>query len=100
MYLHRVTPDPFENSKWETSAMGQQADSLFFRRDALVANFDRFGKGNRRSDFEVEIEWSDVEEMIVQFSKAKHPSAIELASAVKISKALIEAGWKPPEDSK
>jgi hypothetical protein len=99
MFLNRVTPDPFENSKSETSAMGQQADRLIVRGDTLLAKFDRFGNGARRSDFEVEINWRDIEELVAQFSAAKHPSAIELESAIKLAKALITAGWRPPEIS-
>ena len=56
MWLHRVTPDPFENSKWETSAIGQQPDSTIVQNGTLVASFDRFGKGARRSDFQVAID--------------------------------------------
>lgn len=99
MWLNRVTPDPFENSKLETSAMGQQADRLVVRGGTLAAKFDRFGNGKRRSDFEVEIDWADVEEIITQFSAAKHPNAIELEHAVKLAKAVIAAGRSPQKIS-
>jgi hypothetical protein len=78
MWLNRVTPDPFENSKLETSAMGQEANRLKINGDSLLAKFDRFGNGARRSDFEVEISWNDIEEFISQFRTAGHQSAVEL----------------------
>jgi hypothetical protein len=37
--------------------------------------------------------------MIAQFSRANHPSAMELEHAIKLSKAVTAAGWKPPEIS-
>jgi hypothetical protein len=100
MWLHRVTPDPFQIDKVSPSSIGQQADSIFSYKYVVVAKFDRFGNGARRSDFEVGIGWSDVEEMILQFSRLKHPAAVELDNAMKLAKALAQAGWTPTEASK
>jgi hypothetical protein len=99
MWLNRVTPDPFENSKLETSAMGQEADKLKINGDTLLAKFDRFGNGSRRSDFQVEISWEDIEEFIAQFRAAGHQNAVEFDNAIKLAKAVLMAGWRPPEIS-
>jgi hypothetical protein len=99
MWLHRVTPDPFENSKSETSALGQSVDEWTGYQGVVIAKFNRFGLKSRRSDFEVQFEWSDIEELIARFSAAKHPSAVELQGAIHLAKVLVTAGWKPPEIS-
>lgn len=65
----------------------------------VVAKFDRFGNGARRSDFEVGIDWQDVERLIAHFSQAKYPEAMALESALKLANTLAEIGWKPPEIS-
>jgi hypothetical protein len=85
--------------KISPSNIGQHADSMSVRGDELVAKFDRFGNGARRSDFEVGVDWSDIEQLIAQFSRAKHPAALELKSALELARALAIAGWKPPEIS-
>jgi hypothetical protein len=67
---------------------------------AVVAKFDRFGNGPKRlSDFEVEIHWSDVEELIAEFSKARHAEAMELRAAMDLMKAIRDLGWRAPENS-
>ena len=68
-------------------------------RDELISKFDRFGNGARRSDFEVGIDWSDIEKFIAYFSQAKHPAAVAFESALELARALAAAGWKPPEIS-
>jgi len=100
MWLHRVTPDPFQASKISESNIGQYADSMATSRSGeLIAKFDRFGNGARRSDFEVGISWSDVERFIANFSQAKHPDAMAFKNALELANTLTTAGWKPPEFS-
>jgi hypothetical protein len=99
MWLHRVTPDPFQPDKISESNIGQPADSIAVSHAGLVAKFDRFGNGARRSDFEVGIDWDDVERFVAQFSQAKYPRAIEFESALKLARALAVEGWKAPEIS-
>jgi hypothetical protein len=99
MWLHRVTPDPFQMDKISPSNIGQFADRTSIRGNELIAKFDRFGNGARRSDFEVGVDWSDVEKLIAEFSRAKHPAAMEFESALELARALAAAGWKPPEIS-
>jgi hypothetical protein len=72
---------------------------MAFAGNELVAKIDRFGYGARRSDFEVRMEWSDIEQFIAHFSQAKHPAAVEFESALKLTRALAAEGWKPPEIS-
>jgi hypothetical protein len=99
MWLHRVTPDPFQVDKISESNIGQHADSMFHYQYEVVAKFDRFGNGARRSDFEVGVSWSDVEEFLSRFEQLAHPGAIEIQQALKIFRALTESGWKPPQIS-
>jgi hypothetical protein len=105
MNLYRVTPDPFENSRIEPKFAGQQHD----RHQGCGANeaayvvtkFDRFGGGSKRqSDFEVMMQWHDVEAIIDEFCKANHPSAVKLQSALELAEAIEELGWRAPENSK
>jgi len=99
MLLHRVTVNPFEGGDISSHNIGQDADSLGISGTELIAKFDRFGTGARRSDFELTISWSDVEQIIAQFSKAKNPEAVELQNALQLARSLKEAGWRPPEIS-
>ena len=99
MLLHRVTPDPFQVSKISESNVGQYPDSITCVSEMATAKFDRFGNGSRRSDFELYIDWSDIEELISRFSQVGNPAAIELQNALKASRALTVAGWRPPEPS-
>jgi hypothetical protein len=99
MLLHRVTTNPFEGGDISSHNIGQHPDSLVAYTDGVVMKFDRFGNGARRSDFEVTINWSDIEQIITEFCRAKNPEALEFRAALKLSKALKETGWRPPEIS-
>jgi|SRR5580704_4883283 hypothetical protein len=99
MLLHRVTTNPFEGGDISSHNIGQDADAVVAHGSAVIARFDRFGNGARRSDFELTIHWSDVEQLIAEFSEAKHPEAVELQNALQLAKALKEVGWRPPEIS-
>ena len=99
MWLHRVTPDPFQSDRISQSNIGQHASATAVIDGEVIAKFDRFGNGARRSDFEVGVAWSDVERFISEFSQAQHPAARALQSALKLANALGEAGWTPPEIS-
>jgi hypothetical protein len=84
----------------ETSAIGQEADCLVGRNNQVVAKFDRFGLGTKRlSDFEVALEWSDVERLITEFAKAKNPAAIDFQVAMQVLTTLKASGWRAPEIS-
>ena len=95
MLLHRVTTNPFEGGDISSHNIGQYADSVETWGDELVAKFERFGNGARRSDFEVKISWSDVEAFISVFRQMKRPEALELEQALCLAKAAKEAGWNP-----
>jgi hypothetical protein len=99
MLLHRVTLNPFEGGDISSHNIGQYAGSAAISGTDLILKFDRFGTGARRSDFEVTISWSDVEQFIATFSQARHPEALEFKNALQLAKALKEAGWRPPEIS-
>jgi hypothetical protein len=99
MLLHRVTINPFEGGVISSHNIGKYADSFASWGSEVIATFKRFGNGARRSDFEVKFSWADVEQLIAEFSEAKHPEAVELQNALQLAKALKEAGWRPPEIS-
>lgn len=96
MLLHRVTPDPFQDDKISPSNIGQYADSTVCSGDFLVAKFDRFGNGARRSDFELTIDWPEIESFIAAFAKEKTPAAVELKQALDLLKMMKDAGWSAP----
>jgi len=99
MLLHRVTTNPFEGGDISSHNIGQKADNLSGEGGLVVAKFNRFGNGARRSDFEVQIYWEDVERLIAIFSKGNNPFAKELENALLLAKAVKEAGWREPEIS-
>jgi hypothetical protein len=106
MHLHRVTPDPFENYSYkpggrflsEASTEYKVGELHFDEQPAfeiVTTAFPRFGGGERRhSDFEVHVDWSDVEKIIEKFCEAKHPEAISLQEARKLAEAVKGAGWR------
>jgi hypothetical protein len=105
MHLHRVTPDAFENYNMATERkyLGQAADRFKPSLDGqpsnsvVVAHFDRFGGGKyRKSDYEVIVEWEDVEEIVAKFCEAKHPKALAFQEATKLLSALKQMGWSEP----
>jgi hypothetical protein len=109
MHLHRVTPDVFGDYNLPAGGkyLGQEQDSL--RAGTLdfdgqapipvaVARFNRFGGGeHRKSDFEVLIEWDDIENMIFRLSEAGHPNARALQRARELAEAIKTIGWSEPE---
>jgi hypothetical protein len=104
MWLLRVTPDPFANSKIDDSkSMGQRADECEMMTSGYMGelsphtrtHFKRFGNGARRSDFEVISHWEDVEQLIELFCNAGHPQAIKITEALKLAAAARESGWEP-----
>jgi hypothetical protein len=63
-------------------------------------DFKRFGRGmQRRSDFAVEITWSDVLGLVRRFIEMRHPDAIHLARMIKLAEAVEDVGWSPDEAS-
>lgn len=96
MLLHRVTPDPFQIDKISPSNIGQYPDSIVCHGGCLVAKFDRFGNGARRSDFELTIDWSEIEVFIGAIAEEKDPAAVELKLALELLKMMKEAGWSAP----
>ncbi|MFZ5715909.1 MAG: hypothetical protein ACOY3N_24025 [Bradyrhizobium sp.] len=96
MLLHRVTPDPFQIDKISPSNIGQNQDSIVCYGGCLVAKFDRFGNGARRSDFQLTIDWSEIEAFIGVFAEEKNPAAVELKAALDLLKVMKEAGWSAP----
>jgi hypothetical protein len=101
MRLYRVTPDPFENSRFEPKFVGQEHDGTLSRGTAdqayVVVQFKRYGGGEKRqSDFEVLMDWSDIESAIRELASVRHPRAVELTSSIKLADAAKAAGWQEP----
>lgn len=109
MHLHRVTPDPFENYTFDTGGkyLGQSHEDLKASwlqfdmepgRPVVKASFPRFGNGTKRlSDFEVLVEWSDVQTIIEKFCEAGHLEANAIREAVKLAAAAKDLGWREPQ---
>ena len=105
MDLHRVTPDAFESARPAGGKyLGQSSDGAEFMpngwlgdlRPMVRTHFKRFGGGDsRKSDFEVHCYWDDVEQLIQSFSDAGHPQAVEICEAIKLARAVKQAGWEP-----
>jgi hypothetical protein len=77
--------------------MGRLSFSAGEIRSVVVASFPRFGSGNeRRFDFEVRVEWDDIEKMIQKFCEAGRPEAIALLDARHLANAVKNAGWHGP----
>lgn len=104
MDLHRVTPDPFANSKIDDEKVtGLSSDDFQLMRDGYLGlasplvrtHFNRFGNGARKSDFEVFTYWNDIERLLELFASAGHPDAVELVQARKLARAAKNAGWEP-----
>jgi len=100
MHLHRVTPDPFQHYKYEPGGHFLGMPSTEFKAttfqidgeevvQAVVTCFRRFGGGRvRQSDFEVYVDWQDLEKIIEKFCDADHPQALALQEARKLADAL------------
>jgi hypothetical protein len=58
--------------------------------------FRSYGKGDERtSDFRINLAWSDVEKIIVEFATMGEAGAVNLQQAQKLAKAARAAGWSP-----
>ena len=102
MHLHRVTPDSFENYKWEPEGkfLGTVSDDFSVGgvaedgKPMVRTSFPRFGGGkHRHSDFEVYVEWSDFQRLLEKFCEAEIPEALTLRNALTLAEALKSLGW-------
>lgn len=101
MYLSRITPP------WKEGFSGTVIDNYKIAQSdfdegtgdwIVVAEFPHFGEAERhRSDFEVEITWSDIETIIEKFCDISHPGAVSLREAAKLATAMRGIGWIPPK---
>jgi hypothetical protein len=98
MWLSRVTPNP---AGWNPiSAVCCDFTIGYAPRSsqpAVVADFLRFGHGSkRRPDFQVAIDWQDVERMIEKFCEVGQLEALALYEARRLAEAARELGWEAP----
>jgi hypothetical protein len=103
MHLHRVTPDPFKTSPKYLGGSAENYKATIYRIDGepdvevVKTRFARFGGGQyRHSDFEVYVEWQDVEKIIEKFCEAKHPEAMAVQTARKLAATVKGLGWREP----
>jgi hypothetical protein len=103
MKLCRVTKNAFDPSFVSLSFQSDDFRFATFHVDvppetteAVAIRFPRFGDGaKRQSDFEVHVEWKDVERMIHIFCNSGQPEAIAIRHAIKLAAAVQKAGWQP-----
>jgi hypothetical protein len=108
MHLHRITPDPFEEYAYHRGGkfLGKASDDFRARMEeydgqpafpVVATRFERFGGGDkRRSDYEVLVEWKDVQQIIETFCEHGYPEALALREAMKLAAAAKELGWRQP----
>src|SRR5690348_15817973 len=71
-----------------------------YSRKAIRAIFRSFGRGKERtSDFAIDLEWPDVEQLIQEFVDLKHTDAVRLQDSMRLSKAAENVGWNPSPPS-
>ncbi len=87
--------------RWGQAYQNKPHDEAYRIDDADPANkrvslsFRGFGRGwERKSEFAVNVKWSDVQIAIQAFSKMGHPEAVKLRNALDLARAVEEAGWK------
>jgi hypothetical protein len=62
----------------------------------LKVAFPRFGRGTeRRSNFAVEMNWSDVQSYVREFVEMGHPDALHLQRVIRLAEKIENAGWFP-----
>jgi hypothetical protein len=86
MHLSRINPP------WKEGFSGRIAENFKVAQSShdqgtgdwvVVAEFPHFGESEqRRSDFEVEITWDDVEAIIAKFGEVGHAKGSQLANAI------------------
>jgi hypothetical protein len=103
MRLIRLDPSPTpdehpDNHIQEAYYAEPVEDALGAEYSTLKARFPRFGRGTqRRSDFEVEITWLDVQQFVRTFMEMEHPQALQIRRMLKVVDAIENAGWHPTE---
>jgi hypothetical protein len=61
------------------------------------SRFSTIWGGQKKSDFQVEVSWEDVEKIIHRFCEVGQPDALALQEAMRLAAAIKELGWQPPE---
>ena len=62
----------------------------------LTVTFEDFGLGeDRRSTFEVQMNWDDVKRFLSKFMELRHPEADYLHRMITLAQAIERAGWEP-----
>jgi hypothetical protein len=74
--------------------MRNEPDESFPEEAKAKFMFPRFGRGDqKRSDFAVEVSWSDVRRLVRAFIEMEHPDAKHLGRIVRLAKQIEDAGW-------
>jgi hypothetical protein len=92
MHLNRTTPQPFKRGSEDGTFAGAISEdyrvaisNFVDGAQVVIADFPRYGEGSRRSDFEVEVRWDDVEKILEKFCEGSNPEAIALREARKLA---------------
>jgi hypothetical protein len=75
MHLIRLGQDAHRQKDDNTRLIDNEDSTL----KVVHANFEAFGLADeRKSDFAVEFDWSDVHDLVFYFARMKHPAASRL----------------------
>jgi hypothetical protein len=105
MHLDRVTPDeafrdfqPYPKFAGQISKDFEPTYKVGEDGKPMVAvHFKRYGGGKKRhSDYDVCVEWSDMEALIDCFANAGNADAQSLREAWKLAQAAKTLGWQEP----
>lgn len=54
-----------------------------------------FHRSENNSEFRVDVNWDDVEKLIIEFAAMGEPKALHLQAAKRLANGAFQAGWRP-----
>jgi hypothetical protein len=60
---------------------------------AIRVVFSKFGRGEKPRNYEVEVDWLEVKNLLREFVAMKHPHAEHLIKILKMARSLGNQGW-------
>jgi hypothetical protein len=89
-------PDEYPNDHRQVGYGAEQIQDSSPEDSMVKVAFPRFGRGkDRRSDFAVEMNWTDVQGYVREFIEMKHPDALHLQRLIRLAEKIENAGWFP-----
>ncbi len=87
-------PDEYPNDHRQSEDEREENENYCGEDARLRVKFKRFGLGEKnRSNFAVEIDWSDVRSLVRQFIEMGHPEALHLQRIIRLANAIEDVGW-------